>query len=395
MENSLYYRKKKIHRVLIIGLGISGMSVARYLSKYATNFDIFDHNTKSSEFQIKYHNFDKINFHHYDLIVVAPGIPINKDPFIKLKRYWEKVIGDIELFIAHIEQSVYLNNKKQRIIAITGSNGKSTVVKLLGYVLKRLNFNTAIGGNIGIPALEIIDDNADIYLLEISSFQIDLLKKSRFNIAVVLNLSSDHLDRYPSPQTYFNTKLSLLPRSCYGIMNAEYKEIAKNYSYDIEKFSYFNSPRSFIYRYSIIFDNKLFCKQSEILLQGHHNLENILSVLVVLKKIIVFSDKVRAFVKECIASFSPLAHRCSIVKKINDVSYINDSKATNIASVEAAIKAFGLKNNKSKNIILLLGGVAKGDEFSKLVPVIRYYVKKSIIYGKDSHDLFTILLAIK
>ena len=367
-----YYQQHQINKALLVGLGISGISVIKYLSAYTINIDIFDQKNKSNHYIVDYEVFDNINLEVYDLIVVAPGIPLNRSPFTWLSSYWHKVVGDIELFSAHITQ------KKQKVVAITGSNGKSTVASLLHHILSALCIRVALGGNIGIPALSIINDNVDIYVLEVSSFQIDLLKKAQFDVVSMLNLSPDHVDRYKDYMGYCDSKLALLARGKYVVMNAKHKEFTASVSHN--NFNYFNTNNTYANCTTAIFEGEIFCEQSEVFLQGKHNLENIVSVLVMLQGLMTFSDNLIAIIKKAVMDFMPLAHRCSLVRKFAGIRFINDSKATNIASVEAAIIGLG---SADKNIIILLGGIAKGANFCGLTPVLKRYVKKTFIYGRD------------
>lgn len=376
-----YYQEHHIRKVLVVGLGISGISVVQYLNAYVVDIEIFDQNTRNDHYVIDYDVFDKIDLEAYDLIVVAPGIPINRSPFNQLKSHWHKVVGDIELFSAHVMQKMQEEQEKQKaqkIIAVTGSNGKSTVVSLLYHILNSLGFCAALGGNIGIPALSLLDDKVDVYVLEISSFQIDLLKKARFDVVSVLNLSPDHLDRYEDYNAYCDAKLALLARGEYVVMNGKQKALITDLMY--KNLHYFNADNAYVNGEKTIFADEVFCEQSEIILQGKHNLENILAVLVILQGLISVDHRLLLKLKEAIARFEPLAHRCRLVNICSGVKYINDSKATNIASAEAALVGLG---SDSKNIIILLGGMAKGADFSELTPVLKRYVKKALVYGRD------------
>lgn len=379
-----YYQTQQINRVLVLGLGISGVSVVDFLITYALEIDIFDQNSQNSHFSIDYQNFDNIELESYDLIVVSPGIPVNKSPFNRLQFHWHNVISDIELFALHIAIHNNNRNKRQKVIAVTGSNGKSTVVSLLYHVLKNLGIQAAVGGNIGIPALNLINKKINVYVLEISSFQIDLLKKAQFDITVVLNLSPDHLDRYADYEMYCNVKLGLLARGKYNLINAKQKSLITEKTY--KNLHYFNTEATCINDDKAVFNNEIFCQQSEIFLQGKHNLENILAVLLVLDKLMMSLNDNKAIIKDAIASFNPLSHRCRFIRDFKGIRYINDSKATNIASTEAAL--IGLGSKDAKNIIVLLGGLTKGTDFSELLPVLKIYAEKALIYGQDRIQIY-------
>lgn len=382
-----YYQTQQINRVLVMGLGVSGVAVVHYLKAYALQIDIFDQNPTNTSVVVDYQNFDEIDLESYDLMIVAPGIPVNKPPFKRLQPYWHKVVGDIELFalaIASPNSKENRKQKKQKMIAVTGSNGKSTVVSLLFHVLKSLGINAALGGNIGTPALSLLNEKVDVYVLEVSSFQIDLLKRAQFDIVAVLNLSPDHLDRYVDYKSYCDAKFALLECGKYRVMNAKQKSLVSNVPHD--GLVYFNNDSNYVNEDKAIFNNKLFCQQSDLILQGKHNLENILAVLSILDGLMTLSYSDKAKIKSAIATFNPLAHRCRLVRTFKNIRYINDSKATNIASTEAAL--IGLGNMNDKNIIILLGGLAKGADFRELVPVLKAYVKKAVIYGQDRMSIY-------
>ncbi len=366
-----FYQNREIKKVLIVGLGISGFSVFKWFNQYDVIIDTYDQKHYEVSTNAYFDDFNALELMHYDLIVVAPGIPINKAPFNRLSQYWDKVVGDIELFALEVKPL------GQKMLAISGSNGKSTTVSLLYHVLRDLDIKVALGGNIGTPALSLIDPKVQVYVLEISSFQIDLLKKAQFDVGCVLNISPDHLDRYPNYAAYCQSKLKLFEHSHYKVTNGKQRELTLA---DKANMSYFNSKDCWIDGKTLFFQGQLFCTTDELLLQGAHNLENILAVLLVLESLMDLNEAAWAKIKQSIRHFRGLPHRCQLVATINGVKYINDSKGTNIGAVEAALN--GLAQDE-KNIIIFLGGLAKGADFSMLIPALKKSVKKAIIYGQD------------
>lgn len=345
---SFYFNDKKITKILMVGYGITGKSVCDYLANFV------DLEVEISQNDEEFLNF---NLDGFDLIIASPGIPLNQSPYRKLSNYKDKMVSDIDIFYQHIK------NTKAKTIAITGSNGKSTVVSMLDFVLNKLGHKSILVGNIGVPALNKIDESFDYCVIETSSFQIDLFNSVNFDLGCVINVSPDHLDRYKNFEEYKQSKLNLA-KFCkdffvYDVHNNGIKYAAE---YEI--------VRGSIYKNAIkILDI------AETNLFGEHNLENIIVVLNILDRLEIDINKALTAIKK----FKGLAHRCRIVKKINDVTYINDSKGTNVGATVAALNSI----SNAKNIIILLGGVAKGGDFSLMLKSLKQYVKYAFIYGRD------------
>ena len=346
---SFTFQNKIINNVLIVGYGITGKSIKNFLSQYNLNIEISE---SIEDFSIR-------DLNKYDLFAVSPGIPLNKNPYSILKKYKQKIISDIDIF------SLFNSSKK---IAITGSNGKSTVVSILGYILEKLGKNVATIGNIGKPVLSCVNDNLEYSILELSSFQIDLLNKSNFDIGCVINITPDHLDRYDNFNEYANSKLSL-----------------KSYCNDFFIYDYNNNGLKYENNDFDIINKDIFYNEDKLLsindtnLSGKHNLENIVIVLNIIKKLDIDLKLACNIIKD----FIGLNYRCTNLGFINNVQYINDSKGTNIGATIKAIESLA----ESKNIILILGGVAKGGDFSTMQHFIDKYVKNICIFGKDKNQI--------
>ncbi|MFC4891973.1 UDP-N-acetylmuramoyl-L-alanine--D-glutamate ligase [Pseudofrancisella aestuarii] len=345
---SFFYKDVLINKILIVGYGSTGKSVEVYLEKYNVEVHI-----SSSEA-----DFLEKNLETYDLLVVSPGIPLNKNPYSNLENYKSKIISDIDLYYDAIKA------KQIKLIAVTGSNGKSTVVTMLDTVLNNLGYKSILVGNIGTPILSKINDDVEFCVVEISSFQIDLLKDTKFDVSCVINISHDHLDRYDSYQEYIESKLNLEKFSReFFVYDFEGKGLKYNTVFSIRKSCIYKKEEKIL----ALEETKLF---------GLHNLENIIVVLSILEKFNIDHKKVITELKE----FEGLKHRCNKIGEIRGVSYINDSKGTNVGATVVAID--NLTN--SKNIVLLLGGVAKGGDFSIMQRSVIGKVKFICIYGKDA-----------
>ena len=345
---SFYFNDVKISKLLMVGYGVTGESVCDFLANF---IDIKVDISQSDE------DFDHYDLDSYDLIAVSPGIPLNKSPYRVLSKYNDKIVSDIDIFYQ------YIKNTKSKTIAVTGSNGKSTVVTLLDFVLRELGYKSILVGNIGTPALNKIDEKFDYCVIEASSFQIDIFHSVKFDIGCVINVSLDHLDRYASFGEYKQSKLNL----------ANFSE--DFFVYDVHNNGIKYAGEYEIVRSSIYKNTTKLLDIAEINLFGEHNLENIIVVLNILDKLGL--DVFKAI--DAIKKFKGLAHRCKIVKNINGTTYINDSKGTNVGATVAALNSI----TSTKSIVLLLGGVAKDGDFSLMAESLKKYVKYVFIYGQD------------
>lgn len=365
----LFYQGQLIQKVLIVGMGLSGRSVFTWLTGFQVQVDRYDAHHNSD-----YACFTAIDLFGYDLIVVSPGIPLNQAPYQRLLSFRSRVISDIDLFCAHAHAP---------IIAVTGSNGKSTVVSLLAHILRAQGFTVGLGGNIGAAALDVLDEQCDYYVLELSSFQIDLLHRAHFSVGMVLNISADHLDRYADLDAYALSKCSLASFSKTFICPFE---IAENYSVAHSNLIYFDVQDGYtVEGCQIYVANGDRIDTSRITsLVGQHNVLNIAYVYAGLKALgvaIVTEDFLDA-----VQSFKGLPHRCEWVAKVDGVTYIDDSKGTNMGATIAAIE--GLAKHY-RGVVLLLGGVGKGANFAEMIPTLKQYVKHCFVYGQDGGQIFS------
>ncbi|MBK2142220.1 UDP-N-acetylmuramoyl-L-alanine--D-glutamate ligase, partial [Francisella tularensis] len=319
---SFYFNDNKITKLLMVGYGSTGKSVCDFLANF------IDITVDISQNDDEFVNYD---LNSYDLITVSPGIPLNKSPYRALTKFKDKIVSDIDIFYQ------YIKDTKAKTIAVTGSNGKSTVVTMTDFVLKDLGYKSILVGNIGTPALNKIGEKFDYCVVEVSSFQINLFNCVRFDLGCIINVSPDHLDRYQNFEQYKQSKLNLAKFSNDFFVYDVHNGIKYAGEYQI--------IRGAIYRNSTklldIVETKLF---------GEHNLENIIVVLNILDRLGLDINQAIASIKK----FKGLEHRCKIVKKVNGTTYINDSKGTNVGATIAALNSI----TNSKNIILLLGGVA-------------------------------------
>ncbi len=371
---------------IIVGMGETGFSCARYLSARQVHFAIADSRDEPprlDEFKQAYPGvtiftgkFDPGVLSCCKEILLSPGVSINDPAIQQAIRSGVEVYGDVELFCRNVTAPV---------IAITGSNGKSTVTTLVAEILKAAGKQIAVGANLGTPALDLLPEkNIDCYVLELSSFQLETCTSLNALAAVVLNISDDHMDRYPDLITYAISKARIFQGDGTMVINIDDPNIRdmKLPGRTIRTFSLDESART-DYNIKIIDDVKWLCRSdnkiidcNRISLRGDHNLANVMAAIALVDEIGV-PDKI---ICSTLESFSGLPHRCQFVAEINGVKWINDSKGTNVGATIAAIR--GLANGK--NIVLIAGGDGKGADFSPLQSIADHYLSTAILIGRDA-----------
>ena len=317
-----------------------------------------------------------------DFWVISPGVPNDIEIIKQAKALNIPIIGEIE-FASRFTSTP--------IIAVTGSNGKSTTVNILYSMLKSDKLQPILAGNIGIPFSEKVfeelknPDLGNIYILEISSFQLEFIEQFRAMICVYLNISPDHLDRHENMDKYLKIKLKMIKnhkKDDTVVYNNDdpILDIAFN-EYLLEKipFSISNQTPFFGVNETKIYNenNEPYVFIDDIILKGKHNLSNLLASATVAKLMNV-DDKI---IINTMKNFSGIDHRLQIIKEINEVTYVNDSKATNIHSVIVAINSF------ETPIILLLGGKNKNSDFRLLLPHTKRHVKHIVSYGEAGGEI--------
>lgn len=379
-QKSIAYKNR-----LILGLGQTGLAVARYLSALRQPFHVMD----TRDIAPGHEELEKLapgsllkwngeDFKNYDELVVSPGIATSQSDIQAAKEAGVSVIGDIELFA---------QANTLPVIAITGSNGKSTVTDLVGKLIDASGKKALVGGNIGVPALELLEQDGDYVVLELSSFQLETTESLEPLVATVLNVSEDHLDRYNSYQDYVNAKLKVYAKAKTYLINADDNNTwpeQKQSSGNMLRFGLKTDQQQLNWEVDIA-DKAIKHKGQEILkldqlrLQGVHNA---LNVAVALALVDVIGIALTESVLNAAKTYSGLAHRCQLVAVKNGVTFINDSKATNVGATVAAIQSF--EPQFGNNIILIAGGDAKGADLSSLKAVIKDTVKTVVCFGKDA-----------
>lgn len=370
-----------IDQVVVVGLGITGLSVVNYLKRYQPSTSIKVIDTRSTppgaeqlpnDVELHCGSWQQAWLNDADLIVVNPGIALATPELQAAIEAGIPVVGDIELFAWHADKPV---------IAITGSNGKSTVTDLTGEMAKACGLKVGVGGNIGVPALDLLNQDNDLYVLELSSFQLETTSSLELVAAAFLNLSEDHMDRYHGMADYRQAKLRIFDNAKYCVVNLQDEatypdQVGKALvSFGLDSNADFGLMTHQGAEW-LAQRNTPIMASSELTLVGRHNLANVLVVLALLDCAGIDYKKALTTLR----NYSGLTHRCQVVADNQGIKWINDSKATNVASTLAAL--FGLKC--AGTLYLLVGGVGKGADFSELKPALASLPVELCCFGRDA-----------
>lgn len=384
---------------LVAGLGKTGRSIAHYLQRKKKPFAVFDTRENAPglhEWQAEFPNVqiylgqipDEVVAKLTD-VITSPGISLDL-PFLKKVR--EKgipVYGDIECLAREITAPV---------VAITGTNGKSTVTTLVGEMAKKAKINVAVAGNIGTPVLDSLGENHhyDLWVLELSSFQLDLTYSLSPTAATILNVSPDHLDRHHTMQAYIEAKQRIYHQAQTIIYNRDdaattpldkYKTAELQNSFGNQAPTHANDWGLINKQGQIYLAKGSLCLLAveSLLIKGVHNWHNALAACA-LADVIGISTDVMVSV---LSSFTGLKHRCQWVRNIDDVDWINDSKGTNIGATISAINGIG--GAMQGKIVLIAGGQGKGADFKDLKSSIVDFVRSVVLIGEDAEKIETAL----
>ena len=364
--------------IVVVGMGITGLSCVRFLSAKETNVIAMD---SRSELLLRLDiplflgelNVRKLT--QADLIVLSPGVDLKTPAIQQAIESGVRVISDIELFAQF---------NTCPVIAITGSNGKSTVTHLVADMCRAAGKNVLMGGNIGLPALDLLEQSADVIVLELSSFQLETTYSLMPLVATVLNVTEDHLDRHGDLTTYQKIKLSVYKNSQFLVCNRDDMLSCPINSKATMSFGLSQSSTGFswdAHKASIMLDEKIFLDSKSCLLVGAHNMLNIQAAAALAKIFGIDDDSIRQGARQ----FGGLPHRCQTVSMFNNVRWINDSKATNVGATMAAIN--GLVSNIQGKLILIAGGEGKGADFSVMAECLTQSVGLLITLGKDGDKI--------
>jgi len=368
---------------IIVGLGKTGVSCVRYLAKQGFNLAVVDSRMDPPglaelrqnfpDIKVYLGGFDEEVLSKADELIISPGVALSEPAIAACLKRGIEVVGDIELFA---------RATKIPIVAITGSNGKSTVTSIVGAMLKAAGRKVGVGGNLGKPALDLLDEEAEFYVLELSSFQLETTNSLQPAAAVVLNISPDHMDRYRDLTEYLAAKQRIYFGCRAAIINRDdplsYANVVlpqKVISFGIDKPSVGNFGISNGY---LMYGDKKLLFMDDLKIKGRHNAANALAALALGTAInLPFSAMLQALL-----DFPGLPHRCQWVAKVGDVDWYNDSKGTNVGATKSALEGLGAE--RESKIILIAGGIAKDKDFSLLHDPVAKYVRAVVLIGKDA-----------
>ena len=378
--------------VLVVGLGVTGASCVRHLASSGRTVVAVDSRERppyrtaiESEFpevEIRCGEFDASMFDNATEIVVSPGVSVREPVLRSAAARGVSIVGDIELFARAADAPV---------VAITGSNGKSTVTSLVAAMARRHGLRVGSGGNLGPPALSLLGQDHELYVLELSSFQLETTSELGPAAATVLNLSADHMDRYDSFDAYVAAKGRVIGGDTVVVANLDDATAARLGGDRCERIGFSLSVHPDArWHVEARGQDRVIVRGGEpvlplaaVPLAGMHNVANVLAAF-------ALGDAIRLDVgamSSAVEAFAGLPHRCEPIATIGGVRWINDSKGTNVGATSAAIEGIGARGP----VVLIAGGVAKGADFSPLRAPARRHVRCAVLIGRDADRLEAVL----
>lgn len=395
-------------KTLIIGFGVSGISAAHHLLAAGVPFDVADQNVERAtaalqDMTVSTSERDVSDvcvvadawtaelFSHYQCLVVSPGVSTRSESFRLARASGVEVIGDVELFA---------RATKKPVIAVTGSNGKSTVVSMTGDILRAAGLQVAVIGNVGLACLDGLDDDSiDVYVLELSSFQLETTYTLKPLVATVLNVSEDHMDRYDGLEDYAAVKRSVYKNATAVVVNADDQQTwspENNHEYVTEFTAKGEGATWFLHQLGngaavlqgldgVSVDVSVLC------IDGSHNQSNALASMALVSALfrvaesLPFSQlslvELNAAFTDGLGQFAGLPHRTQLVRRTNGVSWFNDSKGTNVGACVSAIEGL------AGPVVLIAGGRGKGADFSPLASAIERKCRAVVLIGEDAERM--------
>lgn len=377
-------------QVAVLGLGLTGLSCVNYLLKEGYQVTVFDtrDNPPGSDKLPKSVSLIKgalagDRLAAFRLIIASPGIALSTPALQYAADNGSEIIGDIELFARQLQAPAYRHAK---LVAITGSNGKTTVTSLLGEMAKDAAVNVGVGGNIGVPALDLLSTDIDLYILELSSFQLETTSSLNATVATILNVSEDHMNRYQSYSHYAQAKQRVYQQCSLALVNRDdpltnpalNTPACISFGLDDQQYGLIEDPE---FGTCLAKAGQLLLPVKQLKLSGKHNWMNALAALALGEA--VGLDK--QVMLTTLQQYSGLAHRCEFIDEVNGVRWINDSKATNVGATLAALT--GLQETINGNVHVILGGEGKGADFTELSDVLNSIAGLIVCFGKDGAQI--------
>jgi UDP-N-acetylmuramoylalanine--D-glutamate ligase len=378
------------HFRIVVGLGKSGMSLVRFLARQGLPFAVVDTRANPPELSTLREQFPQVEVRCGELdveflcraseLLVSPGLALATPALQDAARRGVKLSGDIDLFARHA---------KAPIVAITGSNAKSTVTTLVGEMAAAAGKKVAVGGNLGTPALDLLSDEVELYVLELSSFQLETTEQLNAEVATCLNISEDHMDRYASLAAYHLAKHRIFRGARQVVVNRD-DALSRPLIADQVPCWSFGLGKPDFKRFGLLEEDgeKYLAYQFDALLpvrelkiRGAHNQSNALAALALGHAV----GLPLAPMLDTLKRFAGLAHRCQWVGERGGAAYYDDSKATNVGAALAAIE--GLGADIAGKLVLIAGGDGKGADFSALRAPVAKFCRAVVLLGRDAERL--------
>ncbi|MBB4863575.1 UDP-N-acetylmuramoylalanine--D-glutamate ligase [Pseudomonas nitritireducens] len=372
---------------IVVGLGKSGMSLVRYLARQGVPFAVADTRANPPELATLREQYPQVEVRCGDLdadflcraqeLYVSPGLSLRVPALIEAAARGVRLSGDVDLFARHA---------KAPIVAITGSNAKSTVTTLVGDMAKAAGKRVAVGGNLGTPALDLLADDVELYVVELSSFQLETCERLNAEVATCLNVSEDHMDRYDGMADYHLAKHRIFRGAKQVVVNRA-DALSRPLIADTVPCWTFGTNKPDFKGFGLIeedgekwlaFQFESLMPARELKIRGAHNQSNALAALALGHAVGLPFEPMLQTLRE----FAGLAHRCQWVRERNGVNYYDDSKATNVGAALAAIE--GLGADIDGKLVLIAGGDGKGADFHDLREPVARYCRAVVLLGRDA-----------
>ncbi len=379
--------------IVVVGLGDTGLATSRWLAAHGARVTVADSREvppNLDRFQAALPGvdlllgpFDELTFAHADLVVASPGVPLSTPALAAFRRRGGEVVGDVELLARAIAGS------GSKVIAISGSNGKTTVTSLVGHLCQSAGLDTVVAGNIGLPVLEALAEREatgkvpDVWVLELSSFQLETTFSLNADAATVLNISEDHLDRYADLLDYAHAKTAVFNGSGTQVLNRD-DALVRAMVRPGHRHRWFSLNGAADYSvlesdgaHWLAADGNAVLPVAKLQLEGLHNAANALAALALCEALGIG----RETLLEGLTTFKGLPHRVEKVGNVGGVVFIDDSKGTNVGATEAAL------NGMTRPVVLIAGGDGKGQDFAPLLPACRRIARAVVLIGRDADKI--------
>lgn len=381
---------------VIVGLGATGLSCARFLKQQGAKIAVTDTRANppglaelyriDPDLRVALGGFDPALLKQAQQIVLSPGVALREPAIADEVRRGTPVVGDIELFARSV---------KAPVIAITGTNAKSTVTTLVGLMAAAAGYHVAVGGNLGVPALDLLtaNPNANLFVLELSSFQLETTYSLKPKVATVLNVTPDHMDRYADLADYQRAKARVYQHCQFAVCNRD-DALTECHDASMQQKWTFTLTAPGKNEFGLItenqttylaFESQRLLAVNELPVLGKHYQANALAALAIGHAFgLPFEPMLQV-----LRTFKGLPHRCQFVRERQGVKWINDSKGTNVGATEAAI--LGMGSEIAGKLILILGGVGKNADFNSLAPAISQYARHVVLIGVAAKEIASVI----